>query len=113
MKLLNLDELAVAPREVQLGGKVYPIAEQSVEQMIVGLELQEAAENADSPKNVLLAMKRSIKAILPTCPEKVINSLSLKNATAIIEFASASDKEVIEGSEQETVDNDPEVTGKK
>lgn len=87
VKLLNLDELATVTRVVQIGGKEYPVAEQTVGQMITRLALSKK-QDADpmDPEVFLKSMRQTAQDILPTAPKKVIDGLSIKMITRLVEF---------------------------
>lgn len=121
VKLLNLDELATVKRAVQIGGVEYPVAEQTIGQMIQRLALSKK-EDSDSmnPEVFLKNMRQTAQDILPTAPKKVIDGLSLKMITKLVEFlndqeldkAADSMKEVSEQSGEKT-EVAPVETGKK
>jgi hypothetical protein len=113
MKLLNLDELVSQPRVVGLKGTDYEIAEQSVGTMIESMqiaEMEEADTEQDATK-ILVKLLRVAKTLIPTCPEEVVHSMTIKQLMALVEFASASDLEVDEGAEVEVTEG--EEAGKK
>lgn len=86
VKLLNLDELAAIKREVQIKGKSYEVAEQTIGEMIARLQLSKQVEGSDSPESFLTTMRDTAQNILPKAPKSVINGLSMKQITALIEF---------------------------
>lgn len=99
MKLLNLDELTTIQREIQIQGQKYPIAERSVGQMLDAIKLAEHVnERPDDIKVVLESIISAVSAIVPTCPVEVLRTLNERKLHAIIEFANASDEEVIKAS---------------
>lgn len=106
MELLNLDELVKPTRKVVIRGKEYTIGEQTVGQMIEAITVSKEIDKKD-PGVIFEAMVRTATSILPDCPKEVLNSLSVRQLSALIEFASASDKQLVEGSEAE-----PESEGK-
>ncbi len=87
VKLLNLDELATVKRVVQIGGVEYSVAEQTIGQMIQRLALSKK-EEADpmDPEVFLKSMRQTAQDILPTAPKKVIEGLSIKMITRLVEF---------------------------
>ena len=100
MELLNLDELVKPTRKVAIKGKEYTIADQTVGQMIEAIRVSKEVDGKN-PEVIFEAMVRTAKAVLPDCPEKVLNGMSIRQLNALIEFASASDQQVVEGAEKE------------
>jgi len=65
--------------------------------MLNAIQATKAAEEAGtegSPEDVLKSMKSTCMSLLPDCPEEEIGRLSMRQMTALIEFASQSDQEV-------------------
>lgn len=101
VKLLNLDELAAVKRVVQIGGKEYPVAEQSIGQMIERLALskkQDQELDDLDPEAFLKSMRQTAQDILPSAPKKVIDGLSIKMITRLVEFLN--DQELDETAER-------------
>lgn len=97
VKLLNLDELAAVERAVVIGGKEYPVVEQSVGQMLARLSLSKE-QNLKDPEVFLKNMQQTAQDILPSAPKKVIGSLSIKQITRLVEFLN--DRELDQAAEQ-------------
>lgn len=91
MDLLNLDALVEVQRCVTLRGKQYEVAERSVGVMLdaVAMARSAAAKNPDQDdmESFLTDMVKTIRTILPTCPEEVVRSMSLPQMSALITFA--------------------------
>lgn len=90
VKLLNLDELAAIKRAVQINGEEYEVAEQTVGEMIKRLQLTKKADT-DTPEGFLATMRDTAQNILPKAPKKVIEGLTMKQITALVEFINARD----------------------
>lgn len=96
MELLNLDELVTTRRQVTLKGTVYDIAEQSVEQMLAATKLTKLIENkSNDAEKVMEAMMKVAGTIIPDCPVSVLNQLRFEQLNALINFASATDEQVV------------------
>lgn len=91
VKLLNLDELAVVKRVVRLFGEEYPVAEQTVGQMVERLELAKAFEKMDQAEQTIAILQTTAKHILPTAPEEVIQRMTPQMISRIVEFVSTAD----------------------
>lgn len=107
MELLNLDDILVAKRQIEIGGKAYDVADQSVGQMISQLQLQKQLENQGDEVVLMNQIVESVQQIIPDCPAETINKLPMRGINAIFEFANASDKEVIENSSEENSEGEP------
>lgn len=97
VKLLNLDELAVIKRVVQINGKEYPVVDQSIEQMLSRLT-QIKDTDINSPQVFLENMRQTAQEILPSAPKKVIGALTIKQITRLVEFLN--DQELDAAAEQ-------------
>lgn len=94
VKLLNLDELNVVRRVVQIGGKEYPLADQSLKQMLSRIELaKNLSDNQDTPEVFLKDMRQTLLDLLPTASTDLVEGLSIQQAVKLIEFANESDTE--------------------
>jgi uncharacterized protein YaaN involved in tellurite resistance len=95
VKLLNLDELAIIERVVQFGGTQYPVAEQTVDQMISRMQsTKNGGKDLNDPAEFLANMRQTVQDILPSMPKKVVGSLSLEKMIRVVEFLN--DKELNE-----------------
>jgi len=113
IELLNLDELVTENRAVTIRGVEYPLANQTVGQMLMAMkESKKATTMSDAdPENVLSKMLGLCAELLPTCPESVLHSLNITQMSALIDFASKqSVEELTEGMEPET-EADPAAKG--
>lgn len=107
MELLNLDALIEVRREVKLGGQNYPVVDQTVGQMIDAVRLaKKVDENPNDVETILGAMIQTAKRLVPGAPHDLVESLKMRQLSALIEFASASDSEAVAGSEQEQSGDD-------
>lgn len=106
MKFLNLDDIVPVKRTIGLKGKEYEVAERSIGQMASAIRLSEAyeastEENGGDPQLLINSMLEAAKQILPDCPEKILQTISIEQLNALIEFANANDQEVVGASESE------------
>jgi len=107
MELLNLDDLVKVGREVVLSGETYKVVDQTVGDMVDALRLAKKVEkNQDDPEVILGSLLSTAQRLIPACPKDVLNKMVARQLSALIEFASASDEEVIESAEVEVVDGD-------
>lgn len=114
IELLNLDELVSENRVVTIRGNEYPLADQTVGQMLMAMKESKKANamNSADPEVVLSKMLGLCAELLPTCPESVLNSLNINQMNALIEFASKRTvEELTEGMEQETSPKGEQVKG--
>lgn len=93
MDLLNLDALVDVQRFVTLHGKRYEVADRSVGAMLDAVAMARTASlrnpDEDDMELFLTDMVRTIRTILPTCPEEVVRSMSLPQMSALITFANS------------------------
>lgn len=100
MKLLNLDELVEINREVTLLGENYRVAEQSVGMMLTAMKAAEDAKNGTGDEmDMFREMVKTTKNILPTCPTEIIEKMTIRQMAAVVDFATASDTEVVASTE--------------
>ena len=102
MELLNLDTLVTVERKVTLKGEEYTIAQQTIGMVLDAISTTKGSQK--DPDKMFVQMAKTAKRILPDCPNDVIEGMSVKQLTALIEFATAGEKELIENSEAEEVD---------
>lgn len=102
MELLNLDEILKAERAICISGVDYEVCDQSIGQMITTMQVKKLLESEDDELKIMDQVVKTVKEIIPKCPEEVIRTLPMRAVNAIFEFANASDKEVVESSEKET-----------
>ncbi len=106
MELLNLDALAnEVERSVKIGGQTYAIREQTVGMVINAIEVtQELAKRSKKgeavDESMFIATTNAAKACVDA-PASVVDSMSIAQLTALLEYANASDSEVVEGSGEE------------
>ena len=108
MKLLNLDEIQTVKRQVKLFGTTYNIEQQSVGQMIEGLQMSKLAEKDDN-EAIFQSMVRVAKYSIPDAPDEVIHRLSLTQLQTLLNFLNTPDEEITE----ETNDSEGNKTAKK
>ena len=97
MKLLNLDEISPVVRQVEIGGKIYDVAQATVGQMLEAAKFSEL--ESDDPAATFKLMVRTAQQILPDAPESVIHRFNVHQLRALIEWANTSDDEVVADSE--------------
>ena len=93
MKLLNLDDLFPNQRFVRIKGVEYPIVEQSLGSMIQALKLERDVDRNDQVA-VFEGMLVSASALIPEAPAEVLRTLSIRQLTAVVQFAAASDEQL-------------------
>lgn len=113
VKLLNLDELIVVKRVVRIGGNEYPVAEQTLGEMLARIALsKEAKIDNDDPSAVILQLKRTAQQILPSAPESLIDAMTVDQIVKLIEFVNNSDASI--AAKAEAADQEASaVEGKK
>ena len=99
MELLNLDSLVRTQRTVELGGKTYAVAEQTIGMLLDAIKAQKLTE--EDGNEMLFQLFRSAKRILPDAADEVIEGMNIDQLTALIEFGVASSKQMIEDAETE------------
>lgn len=108
MELLNLDDLVKVNREVQIGGETYEISDQTVGQMVDALRTAKAIEeNQDDNELILNSMIETAGRLIPKCPKEIIEQLKMRQLSALIEFASTSDEDVVADAEVEVAEGNP------
>lgn len=105
IKLLNLDDIVQVEREIRIGGVNYPVAEQTVGQMLSAIKAANSTEEDQTdPEYVLSTMLKHVQEVLPTCPEATLRGLGISGITAILEFVqtpvSGDEEEDAEGNDQ-------------
>lgn len=118
MKLLNIDEIAVSAKKgVEIAGKTYPVQQQSVGAMLAAIEMAEEAEAVASKdmsdknlKKMLQNIVNTVKSIIPTCPEEIINKLQFEQLLAVINFVNSSEAE--SAAESDGVETEVNAEGK-
>ncbi len=116
VKLLNLDDLVVVDRVVTIGGVDYPVAEQTIGQMITRLALAKKSEaNQDDPMTILSALRDTARQILPSAPKEIIDGLQSKQIVKLIEFVNQGDEDVVAKAEERGIEEIAEIEkdGKK
>lgn len=112
MKLLNLDGMAEVEKQITIGGKSYDVVDQPVGTMLKMQRLAREAEKAegtdDQQIKLIENMVESVRSVLPGCPQEVVDGMSIRQLTAVLEYALASDEDVIEGAESESEEENAE-----
>lgn len=93
MKLLNLDDLTAVRRTVQIEGVEYAIAEQTLGQLIEDLKIGRKTKRTEA--DMAQALLTQAQALLPDCPEDKLRKLNMRQLNALVEFARASDDDVV------------------
>lgn len=93
MKLLNLDDLFPNQRFVRIKGVEYPIVEQSLGAMIQALKQERDIDRNDQVA-VFEGMLASAGSMIPEAPAEVLRTLSIRQLTAVVQFAAASDEQL-------------------
>lgn len=93
MNLLNLDALVDNKREVQLGGKVYRVAEQTVGMMLKAIEVAKQAKSEKDGEEIFLDLVEAARHIVPDCSDSVLHSMNFRQLTALVEFGVATEED--------------------
>jgi hypothetical protein len=101
--LLNLDEVAgPVARAITLRGVSHPIAEQTIDQMIIGLRTARNTKDVldmqpdEQVETFLSALRDSVRVLLPTLPDADLGSLNIHQLKAIVDFANKTNEELVE-----------------
>lgn len=92
MNLLNLDELTELEREVQIRGINYPIVERSVGVMLDSIKIAKAAHRGGkkpTEEEFFGDMLKTLKTIIPDCPDEVLRGLNMSQMLAVLEFCNS------------------------
>lgn len=100
MDLLNLDDLTTIERVVTIRGKRYSVVDRSVGHMIEAIAMVKRGTKA-TEEEFLDGMVKTVKSILPECPEEVIRSLSLRQMNALMEFVNQDPNKIAEEAAEE------------
>lgn len=86
-KLLNLDELAPAEKDVKLNSATFKVKEMTVEDFV---KRQQEAKEVDNVSNdPAEQIKRAVKMVsesIPGIDEETVNALTMPQLTALINF---------------------------
>lgn len=90
MNLLNIDELSGPERNVTIRGVQYAVVDRSVGLMLDSIRAVKEAERSKGKKTdeevFFTNMIRTLRTILPECPEEVVRGLSMGQMMAILDF---------------------------
>ncbi|MFQ2465707.1 hypothetical protein L1871_22725 (plasmid) [Aeromonas caviae] len=103
MKLLNLDDLFPNQRFVRIKGVEYPIVEQSLGSLIQALKQERDIDRNDQVA-VFESMLVSAGTLIPEAPAEVLRTLSIRQLTAVVQFASASDEHLPDAKTSESAE---------
>lgn len=103
MKLLNLDDLFPNQRFVRIKGVEYPIVEQSLGSLIQALKQERDIDRNDQVA-VFESMLVSASALIPEAPAEVLRTLSIRQLTAVVQFAAASDEQLPDAKTSESAE---------
>lgn len=110
MELLNLDELAAVVRKVKLKGETYVLADRQVGQMVEAIQrvkqfdkAQESGSELDVSEALAINLIESSQQLLPDCPRDVLEACSMRQLSALLEFANVADSEIVEEAEEKKV----------
>lgn len=87
--LLNLDELTELEREVLIRGVSYPVVERSVGVMLDSIKIAKASQRGAkkvTEEEFFGNMLKTLKTIIPDCPDEVLRGLTMKQMVAVLEF---------------------------
>lgn len=90
MNLLNIDELSGPERFVTIRGTQYPVVDRSVGLMLDSIRAVKESERTKGKKAdeevFFTNMIRTLRTILPECPEEIVRGLSMGQMMAILDF---------------------------
>lgn len=89
LDILNLDELTELEREICIRGVNYPVVERSVGVMLDSIKIAKmtrAGAHKVDETEFFNNMIKTIRTIVPDCPEEVVRGLTMRQMVAIIEF---------------------------
>lgn len=90
MDLLNLDELTGVERQITIRGVNYPVVERSIGVLLDSIKMSKAAakrKGAHADEEAFLNdMIRTLRTILPECPEEVVRGLTMPQMVTVLEF---------------------------
>lgn len=87
MDLLNLDELLELERTVVIRGVSYPIVERSVGVMLDSIRVaKKAARKSQNEETFFEDMIKTIRTMIPECPEEVVRGLTMPQMIALMNF---------------------------
>lgn len=89
MDILNIDELTGPERRVTIRGADYPVVDRSVGLMldsIRAVKQQESKKNKINEELFFENIIRTLRTILPECPEEVVRGLTMAQMMAILDF---------------------------
>lgn len=105
MKLLNIDDLAKPKRAIVVGGYEHQLAEQSVGQLIEAAKLDSGeVTQADDVVAKFESYVKTIRRLIPTCPEEVVRGLTVKQMSAIVKFSNDPDEDIVQAAADEKKD---------
>lgn len=90
MDLLNLDELIDVERQVTIRGVNYPVVERSIGVLLDSIKVAKQAaarrKGKQDEEAFLSDMIKTLRTIMPECPEEVVRGLSMPQMVAVLEF---------------------------
>lgn len=90
MDLLNLDELTGVERQITIRGVNYSVVERSIGVLLDAIKMSKAAAKRRNGKQdeeaFLNDMIKTLRTILPECPEEVVRGLTMPQMVTVLEF---------------------------
>lgn len=97
MDLLNLDELVELERHVNIRGVEYAVVERSVGVLLDSIKVAKSvAKKNRNEEEFFESMIRTIRTIIPECPEEVVRGLTMAQMLAVFEFANRDPQKMAE-----------------
>lgn len=93
--LLNLDEVVEQERALVLGGKEYPVVQQSVADYLKRLKTErdeEKSQGEDTPEKTMLRIVDAIQSSIPSCPTEVLLKLTPEKLMTILRWLNRADE---------------------
>lgn len=112
MDLLNLDDLVEIERQVTIRGVQYPVVERSVGLLLDSIVVaKQAALRKNKPNEQVFFenMIKTIRTILPECPEEIVRGLTMPQMVAVLEFCNQDPNKLAAKAEAQ----EPEVEGEE
>lgn len=97
--LLNLDELLEIERTVLIRGVEYPIVERSVGVMLDSIKIANRASRRTkkmTEEEFFQDMLKTMKTIVPDCPDEVLRGLTMRQMMAVLEFCNTDPNKMAE-----------------
>jgi hypothetical protein len=100
MELLNIDELSGPERRVTIRGVEYSVVDRSVGLMLDSIravkQQTKGNKNRVDEETFFTNIIKTLRTILPECPEEVVRGLSMPQMMAILDFCNQDPNQMAE-----------------